>query len=86
VPINEKPLDYFLRMLIEGQLNFSDLLGIYVSYLEKGERENRELVVEAAFLVTMLDNPKFNRGSEKDLKKRVQSFIKNSQVFPQESL
>ena len=81
-PDKETPLDYFLRMLMEEKIKFSDLLSIYVRYLEHNKKENRSQIVESAFLLSMYKNPKLNQGTKKQLEDRTTKAIENADVFP----
>lgn len=79
---DEKPLDYFLRMLIEGQIRFSDLVSMYVSYLERWGKDNREQIVESAVLLSMYEKSKLNLGTKKQLQDRTRVAIEKSGIFP----
>lgn len=78
----ETPLEYFLRMLEEEKMAFSDLLAIYVGYLEGKNSRQRKDIAEAAFLLSMWENPKLNQGTHKQLTDRTAALIDKSGVFP----
>jgi hypothetical protein len=77
----EKPLDYFLRLLISGEIRFLDLVRVYIVYLENERKENREQIVESATLLVMHDKPSFNQGTKKQLKDRTKKAIVNAKIF-----
>lgn len=79
--MSEKPLDYFLRMLIEGKVNFSDLFRVYVGYLENKDKQSRNQIVEAGVLLTMHNEPKLNQGTKKQLKDRTIKAIKHANIW-----
>lgn len=77
----EKPLDYFLRMLIEKQIRFSDLVAIYVEYLEQRESKQRGLIVDGAIISSVLKNKNIWQGTKKQLKEKIETFLEESDVF-----
>lgn len=77
----ERPLNYFLRMLLEGQLDFIDLTRIYVTYLEHLKDKHRKQMVETAVLLSVFEKPKLWQGTKEELKKRVRQAIEAAKVF-----
>jgi hypothetical protein len=84
--MKEKPLDYFLRMLIEEKLYFVDLIRIYVAYLEEKNQENRKDITESSLIIAMYKNPKLNQGTKKQLEERATKLIEKIGIFPKEKL
>lgn len=77
----EKPLEYFLRMLLDKKLRFTDLLRVYIRYLEHEEKEQRKQIVESAVLLTMHDEPRANAGTLRQLKIRTKAAIKAANIY-----
>lgn len=79
---NEKPIEYFFRMLVEGRLSFSELTKVYVLYLEQLNKKNREQIVEDTTLLSVFHEPKLWMGTKKDLNRRLIKAIDAGDVFP----
>lgn len=78
---NEKPEEYFLRMLIEKKLNFSELIKRYVYYLEETNKENWKDIVEANTLLAGVKETTLWAGSKKSYQERVKAFIKKFNIY-----
>lgn len=80
--MEEKPLEYFYRMLVEKKIKFSELVMVYTTYLEQETKENRKQIVESAFLLSMHNNPRLNMGTKEQLKNRTIKAIEKADIFP----
>ena len=73
--------ELIFEWLLEGSISFTKLLEIYVTFLENQRRNDRDQIVELAFLASMLKTPKLNSGAKEDLEKRYTAAIKKSNIF-----
>lgn len=89
---DEKVLEYFYRMLVEENLKFSDLLALYVSYLERKDKEQWQDIVEGSALVLATQGAIKNAkkrsilwaGSRESLAKRCTDFLNKHKIFGEE--
>jgi hypothetical protein len=75
------------NLLVKGNLKYDELSELYVRYLERTRKDNRDLITELAVSLVQHRNPKIVGGNKKDKKEfmdnKAINAIKRTKLFPE---
>ncbi len=77
----EEELGHFFGLLVDEKIAFTELMSLYVRYLEKKDKEQWRDIVEGSTLVLAQYNPKIWAGTKKSLKERIVTFLNKHKLF-----